>query len=76
MSPTHTLKKFEVGDLVRSTIVEDQSDPPLIFLLLEQPDVEANPVSPFVKHRWKVMNVSNGEIHVTYINTEFFEIIN
>lgn len=76
MSHIPISKKFEVGDLVRYTIVEEQTDPPLIFLLLEQPDVEANPISPFAKHRWKVMNVSNGEIHVTYINTDFFEIVN
>jgi hypothetical protein len=68
MSPTNTFKGFEVGDLIKCTIIEEADDPPMYFLLLEDLR-QGNPFS----NRWRILELATGDIRITYVADDMWE---
>ena len=69
MSPTNISKGFEVGDLLKCTVIEEVDDPPMYFLLLEN----MTSSNPFDRNRWRVLNHTTGETMITYVPPDMWE---
>ena len=69
MLPTNISKEFEVGDLLKCTVVEEVDDPHIYFLLLENMASS----NPFARNRWRILDMTNGEIKISYMPPDMWE---